>query len=739
MSSPKAPWDPTGRHLVWDTEANGLLKAPAMTHFHCHYAEDIFTGERWYWGPPIPKDAVDDQGRNIYDIVGDPAGTIEEGFEFIAGADTLIAHHGNGFDFLAGEKFITGWKRPPRSWDSIPMAKVVWPYDILIGPDLKKIREGKLDPNLLKSHALKAWGQRLGNHKGDYTGGFDSWNPWMSSYMVQDVNVLGDLVRLIYRKIGWIIDPNGPQPDLVWPELTFEVECEVDRIIKRQEVEGIHFDRDKAVDLAANLKNLKAGIDEKLVDIFGSWWSASAVKTQGSTIRRKRPEFPNVTIPRISEKTGKPMKPYVGPPLEEITEGSQFTPIKRVTFSPSSRDHLGQRLQAVFGWEPKKFGANGKPTVDESTLEEIPESVMPKEVRELILEYFVVQKTLGTLAEGRQAWLNLVDEEGYIHGRMDTAGAVTRRGTHSTPNLSQVPSVNKEKVVDEQGNKKEVPLFGIKGRFGYECKDLFIADPGWELTDCDQSSLELIDLGHYLRPLDDGAFSDRVCDPSRDPHQEHADIAGILRGEAKTTMYLLIYGGSAYKLSISPYIKVEPIEVLDLLKYRGLPQLLSSLEKRFDANFVKKMDDMQKAKLVKARKIIVALSTGIVGLKELMEGTKKAAEARGWLKALDGSKVHVRKAHAALNTLLQSAGAITCKLWMVLVHRKLRERGLKWGRDFRQVLWVHDALTFTHRPGLGPIIIQCCQEAAQECGERLGLRGRYRSAGHTGHSWAETH
>jgi hypothetical protein len=38
-----------------------------------------------------------------------------------------------------------------------------------------------------------------------------------------------------------------------------------------------------------------------------------------------------------------------------------------------SRDHLGMRLQAVYGWKPKKFGKDGKPSVDESTLEEVVE------------------------------------------------------------------------------------------------------------------------------------------------------------------------------------------------------------------------------------------------------------------------------------------------------------------------------------------------------------------------------
>ncbi len=60
------------------------------------------------------------------------------------------------------------------------------------------------------------------------------------------------------------------------------------------------------------------------------------------------------------------------------------------------------RLQAVFGWKPKAFGANGKPTVDESTLAEIPDAVMPEETRNLILDYFVGEYAVSKLVSRHQ-------------------------------------------------------------------------------------------------------------------------------------------------------------------------------------------------------------------------------------------------------------------------------------------------------------------------------------------------
>lgn len=735
--------------LYFDIESDNLLDL--ITKVHCIAITNMDTGEESYYGPAVPKT------HPKWDpLVGNPVGTVEDGLRRLMGASLTVAHNGVDFDYVACEMVYPWFRRPAKAWDSLVAAKIVWPYDVLFGPDLKRFKAGLMPMSMVKRHSLEAWGYRLGEFKDGYDGDHDKfpeprdrpakkgderydrrweeWNPFMASYMMQDNRPGVKLWRMIEERVGW--KPSDKPVSVVWPEAVFEVEHEVARIIKQQELDGVRFDLDRAHALAAELTNEEARIADALVETFGSWWHPGPVTTPARAMSRKREDLPYITRKRISAKTGKELAPYVGPPLEHYAPDAPYTPIERVTFSPSSRDHLGQRLQAVFGWKPKKFGKNGKPTVDETVLEEIPEAVIPQETRRLILDYFVVAKTLGTLARGKKSWLKL-GETGRIHGRMDTAGAITGRGTHKDPNLSGVPSVKKEKVVLEDGSKVERVVKGLAGRYGYECKELFVADDGWEFTDVDASSLELIDLGHYLFPLDGGAFSARVCDPDRDPHQEHADLADMLRADAKTAIYLFVYGGGAYKLSLS--LTVEQDEVVSYLGYKGLPMLLRNLEKRFDADFVAKLDDTQKARIAKARIIITKFEANIAGLKDLIADVSAVAQKRGWLRALDGRRLVIRKAYSALNSLLQSAGAQTCKLWMVLLHRRLVELGLKPGVDFKQVLWVHDALSFTHRPGLGPIILQAAKETIIEAGKLLGLRGEYRAAGATGVNWAQVH
>ena len=66
-------------------------------------------------------------------------------------------------------------------------------------------------------------------------------------------------------------------------------------------------------------------------------------------------------------------------------------------------------------------------------------------------------------------------------------------------------------------------------------------------------------------------------------------------------------------------------------------------------------------------------------------------DATRCLIGLDGRLLHIRSPHAALNTLLQSAGALICKKWVCILEKNLREAGYKhgWDGDFALMAWVH--------------------------------------------------
>ena len=155
-------------------------------------------------------------------------------------------------------------------------------------------------------------------------------------------------------------------------------------------------------------------------------------------------------------------------------------------FNPSSRDHIADRLKTLYGWKPTVLTATGKPMVDSHILETLDYPPIP-----LLLEYLLVEKRIGALAEGQHAWLKC-EKAGRIHGYVNTNGAITGRMTHSFPNMAQVPSCDSP--------------------YGKECRSLFRASPGYVLVGCDAAALELRCLAGYMAPYDGGAYIKTVIE-----------------------------------------------------------------------------------------------------------------------------------------------------------------------------------------------------------------------------------
>lgn len=138
------------------------------------------------------------------------------------------------------------------------------------------------------------------------------------------------------------------------------------------------------------------------------------------------------------------------------------------------------------------------------------------------------------------------------------------------------------------------------------------------------------------------------------------------------------------------------------------------------------------------KKLRARLMANLPALRILIEKVQEKARS-GFLRGLDGRTLPVRSPHSALNTLLQSAGALVCKKWLVVLHKRLAEAGLKWGMDYNQVAWVHDETQIECRLGLGEIIGRTSVEAIEAAGEhfnfRCALSGEYK----VGKNWAMTH
>lgn len=246
----------------------------------------------------------------------------------------------------------------------------------------------------------------------------------------------------------------------------------------------------------------------------------------------------------------------------------------------------------------------------------------------LLTEYLLVSKRIAQLAEGEQAWLKLV-KKGRIHGSINPNGAVTGRATHAYPNIAQVPASSSP--------------------YGHECRELFEIPEGWSaLVGADASGLELRCLAHFMAKWDGGAYGEILL--NGDIHTANQEAAGLpTRNNAKTFIYAFLYGAGDAKIG----------------------SIVGGTE-----------EDGRKLK----KKFLKSLPA----LGKLVDAVKESAK-KGYLKGLDGRLLHVRSPHAALNTLLQSAGALVCKKWLVILEEELKARGLKhgWDGDYAFSAWVH--------------------------------------------------
>ena len=186
-------------------------------------------------------------------------------------------------------------------------------------------------------------------------------------------------------------------------------------------------------------------------------------------------------------------------------------------FNPSSREHIAWWFKTFQGWKPTKLTPTGKAVIDETVLKEI-----GTEEALVFLEILVIQKKLGMLSQGTNAWLKLV-KDGRLHHSC-FIGAVTHRMAHSHPNLAQVSSDK-------------------------DCRELFITNPTWKLVDSDLAGIELRLFAHYLARYDGGRYAKILLE--QDIHQVNAEKIGISRRQVKTITYCFLYGGGDQNLGLS--------------------------------------------------------------------------------------------------------------------------------------------------------------------------------------------
>lgn len=461
------------------------------------------------------------------------------------------------------------------------------------------------DPSKAGGHSLRNWGSRLGFPKGDH-------NDWsclsqeMIDYCIQDVKV----TEAVYDKLK--IDLDG------FSQQSLDLEHQVQRIIHKQEENGWLLDQRLCNELCATFKERMNDIEQELQN-----------------------KFPPIIEQRYSDKTGKRLKDKVH------------------VFNVGSRKQIAERLSSL-GVPFEKLTEKGNPIVDEKVLEgiDLPEA-------KIISEYLMLQKRYAQV----NSWLEHVKDDGRVHGRVISNGAITGRMTHQSPNMAQIPSVH--------------------SAYGHECRSCWIVPENKKLVGFDASGLELRMLAHYMN---DEEFTNVLLD--EDIHTRNQLAAGLeTRPQAKTFIYAFLYGAGDAKIGSI---------------VGGSSKDGAELKQRFLRN--------------------------TPALEDLRERVTRAS-GRGFLLGLDGRKLWVRSEHAALNTLLQAAGAIVMKQALVI----LDQYASQWGLNYKFIGNIHDEVQTEvleeHADKFGYLAVECLKAAGIHYNLRCPLDGEYK----IGNTWADTH
>jgi DNA polymerase I-like protein with 3'-5' exonuclease and polymerase domains len=350
---------------------------------------------------------------------------------------------------------------------------------------------------------------------------------------------------------------------------------------------------------------------------------------------------------------------------------------KTVTFNPGSHAHIVDRLVTLRGWKPDKRTLTGKTALDDTVL-----SALPYPEAKPLAEYLLVTKRLGQIADGNQAWLKVV-KNGRIHGSVIPNGTVTGRMAHFAPNVAQVPAV--------------------RSPYGTECRSLFRSSPGWVLVGCDADALELRDLAGYMARWDNGAYIRTVLEGRKedgtDIHSVNMRALGLSsRDDAKTWFYAYIYGAGDARLGMISGGGVKVGREQRELFQKNLPALAS-----------------------------------------LVAAVQKKLKDTGYLVGLDGRKLRARSPHAALNTLLQSAGAVQMKQALVILDDDLAHLGLAAGIDYEFVANIHDEWQIEARPEIAELVGQTAADAIRKAGEHFKFACPLKGNFSVGKTWADSH
>ena len=280
------------------------------------------------------------------------------------------------------------------------------------------------------------------------------------------------------------------------------------------------------------------------------------------------------------------------------------------------------------------------PSTNSTVLQEL---AIGHELPAVVLDYRKLTKLLGTYLKALGAYIH--PRTGRIHTSFHQAGTATGRLSSSDPNLQNIP------IRTDQGRK---------------IRSAFVAPPGCVLLSADYSQVELRVLAHLC---EDQTLIE-AFQAGQDIHRavaaevfgvDQEDVTSEMRGRAKTVNFGIIYGQTAYGLSVS--LRIPRKEAAEFIV-------------RYKKRFPK--------------------------IEEFLGRCVRAAKDKGYVETIFGRRRRIleidarnpqRRAAAerlAINSVVQGTAADLIKQAMVNIARRIEQEK----RPSRMLLQIHDELVF---------------------------------------------
>lgn len=630
--------------VVIDIETNGLENPTEIWVIVC---KDIDTG--------------------VFSIFRNVTSNKEERDAFLAYAEKVqlwIGHNILGYDWpvlirLLGDVLSNGIE---RCLDTLIISKMA---------DYPRKAEG----DEKRGHSIEAYGEEFSCHKGLFSD-FSKYSQEMEDYCVRDV----EICHKIYQKyLRYINNPAYSR--------AIRLEHEFQGIVNALHDNGFCFDGTRARTLLTKVERALQELDGPLAQAFPP------------KLKLIREIHPKVTKHGTLSKTD---FRWITDGDLSVYNGGPFSRCAWVPFNPASHKQVIDILNGA-GWDPLEKTETHKDTerefnrakysrkpgngidledyrvkliglerygwkINEVNLATLPASA-PEPAR-LLAKRILLESRRRTLTE----WLDLVKDDGRIHGRFNSIGAWTHRMNHQNPNTANIPT--------------EAKLFGK------EMRSLWVAPKDRLLVGVDAEGIQLRIFAHYIN---DPEFTDALVrgkkEDKSDPHSLNQRVLGAkTRGNAKNFIFAYLLGGGLGKLaSLLGFTEDETRSALDCLVDR------------------------------------------YTGLQTLKDTVIPSDAKRGWFEAIDGRPIRIpgedigTRRHLCMSGYLQSGEAIVVK-GMAVKSRRLIEAV---DPTCKIVNIVHDEKIdecvndFKVALEIAKINAQCLKEVGEELKLNCPLAGSY--------------